>query len=219
MAMVGTASAIKGERPTVHIVDDDPSFRAAISNLLSASGYEVSVYESAVHLLKKLPESGRPGCILLDIQMPGLSGPELQDQLARSGVGLPIVFVTGHGDIPTAVKTIKAGADEFLTKPVSKTVLQAAIERALIRYGEMRERDAGLERLRSLVSELTPRERDVFSLLVRGKPHKEIAYILGTSERTIKAHRHNLMTKCQVSSLGQLGVIAERLGLASSHEP
>ena len=197
--------------PIVHIVDDDVSFRTAIGDLLSAYGYTVALYESATQLLNALP-GDEPACILLDVQMAGLSGPQLQDQLAESGNRLPIVFVTGHGDIPTSVRAIKAGADDFLTKPIPKDRLLDAIQRALLRYEEMRAQDSRTAALRSCFSRLTPREHEVFALLVRGKPHKQIAYALGTTERTIKMHRHNVMQKCQVRSLAELAVIAERLG-------
>jgi len=200
--------------PIIHVVDDDASFRAALGELLSACGYRVALYESAEQLLKTLPGEDR-GCILLDVQMAGLSGPQLQDQLAELGCRLPIVFVTGHGDIPITVRTIKAGAEDFLTKPVLKEKLLEAIGRALIRHEQMREQDTRIAALRSLFSRLTPREQEVFTQLVRGKPHKQIAYALGTSERTVKMHRHNVMQKFQVQSLAELAVAAERLGLLS----
>jgi FixJ family two-component response regulator len=195
----------------VHVVDDDPSFRTAIADLLSACGYRVALYESAAQLLETLPSGS--GCILLDLQMSGLSGIQLQGRLAELGNRLPIVFLTGHGDIATSVQSIKAGAEDFLTKPVAKEQLLAAIRRAIVRCEEMRQHDDRSVALRSLISRLTPRERDVFALLVRGKPHKQIAYALGTSERTVKMHRHSVMHKCRVQSLAELAVIAERLGL------
>ena len=197
--------------PIVHIVDDDVSFRTAIGDLLSACGYTVALYESATQLLNALP-GDEPACILLDVQMAGLSGPQLQDKLAESGNRLPIIFVTGHGDIPMTVTAIKAGADDFLTKPISKERLLEAIQRAVVRREEMRAQDSRTATMRSLFFRLTPREHEVFALLVRGKPHKQIAYALGTTERTIKMHRHNVMQKCQVRSLAELAVIAERLG-------
>ena len=150
--------------------------------------------------------------------MSGLSGTQLQGRLAELGNRLPIVFLTGHGDIPTSVQTIKAGAEDFLTKPVPTGKLLAAIDRAIARCEEMRKQDNRIAALRSLVSRLTPRERDVFALLVRGKPHKQIAFALGTSERTVKMHRHRVMHKCQVQSLAELAVIAERLGLLPAEE-
>jgi FixJ family two-component response regulator len=198
--------------PIIHIVDDDASFRTATGVLLGACGYRVALYESAKQLLKA-PPSGEPACILLDVQMAGLSGPQLQDHLAELGCRLPIVFVTGYADIPTSVRTIKAGAEDFLTKPVPKERLLEAIKRALVRYEEMRERDSRIAALRSLLSRLTPREHDVFAMLVRSKSHKQIAHALRISERTVKMHRHNVMQKFEVQSLAELAVIAERLGL------
>ena len=205
-----------GLSPVVHVVDDDPSFRTAIADLLSACGYLVAAYESAAQLLEALPSGS--GCILLDLQMSGLSGTQLQGRLAELGNRLPIVFLTGHGDIPTSVQTIKAGADDFLTKPVPKETLLAAIDRAIARCEEMQKQDDRIATLRSLVSRLTPRERDVFALLVLGKPHKQIAHALGTSERTVKMHRHSVIHKCQVRSLAELAVIADRLGLLTPAE-
>jgi RNA polymerase sigma factor (sigma-70 family) len=203
---------VKDGSPLIHVVDDDPSFRAAIAELLRACGYQVALHASAMELLAT-PLGSAPACILLDVQMPGMDGPQLQARLAGLGQRLPIVFLTGHGDIPLSVQAIKAGAEDFLTKPVRKEDLVRAIERALAHGEQMRAQDHRVAAMRSLVARLTPRERDVFDLLVRGKPHKQIAYALGTTERTIKMHRHNLMQKCQVQSLAKLTVIAERLGL------
>jgi len=201
-----------GTPASILVVDDDPSFRAAMRALLTACGYRVALYESARQLLEALP-GNEPACILLDVQMAGLSGPQLQDRLAETGCRLPIVFITGHGDIPTTVQTIKAGAEDFLTKPVQKEKLLAAIGRALARQVAMRKQDDRIAALHTLFSQLTSREREVFALLVRGKPHKQIAYALAVSERTIKVHRHNVLQKFHVQSLAELAVIAERLGL------
>jgi FixJ family two-component response regulator len=198
--------------PIIHIVDDDPSFGAAIAELLKACGYQVALHGSAMQLLAT-PLGSEPACILLDVQMPDVDGPQLQARLGELGHRLPIVFLTGHGDIPTSVQAIKAGAEDFLTKPVRKENLLPAIERALEHGEQIRAQGHRLADMHSLVAQLTPRERDVFDLLVRGKPHKQIAYALGTTERTIKMHRHNLMQKCRVQSLADLTVIAERLGL------
>jgi RNA polymerase sigma factor (sigma-70 family) len=201
--------------PVIHVVDDDTSFRTAIGRLLRTSGYEVALYESAHLLLKKLP-SMEPGCILLDVRMPDLSGPELQARLVELGNALPIIFLTGHGDIPMGVRAIKTGAEDFLSKPVPKNTLLEAIKRALVRYEEGRERRERFNALRALVAAFTPREREVFALVVRGKLNKQIAFELGTSERTIKAHRHNIMQKLQVHSLAEAVSIAERLGMLAS---
>jgi len=201
--------------PVIHIVDDDESFRTAIGRLLWASGYQVALYDSARRLLEQ-PPGTTPGCILLDVSMPGLSGLELQARLVAAGNPLPIVFLTGHGDIPTSVRAIKAGAEDFLSKPVSKKSLIEAIQRALVRYEETHDWNLRLNALRALVASLTPRESQVFALVVRGKLNKQIAHELGTAERTIKAHRHAIMQKLEVHSLAEAVSMAERLGLLAS---
>jgi FixJ family two-component response regulator len=204
--------------PTIHIVDDDAPFRTAIRRVLEASGYHVVLYDSAEQLLANLP-AGDPGCILLDVRMPGLSGPQLQERLAELGNRVPIVFLTGHGDIPMSVQAIKAGAEDFLTKPVARQKLVAAVERALARDAQQRAHDGELETLRVRVSRLTPRESEVFALVVRGKLNKQIAGELGTAERTVKAHRQKVMEKCEAQSLAELVRMAERLGMAAAPEP
>lgn len=200
--------------PTViHVVDDDRSFRAAISRLLQKVGYEVTAYESASQLLEQLPDDSRPSCILLDVQIPGLTGPQLQERLAERGFTLPIIFLTGHGDIPTSVQAVKAGAEDFLTKPVTEKKLFAAIERAVARHQATREQRDRLSALRTLVATLTPREREVFDLVVQGKMNKQIAHEIGATERTVKAHRHKVMEKMRVQSLAELVSIAVSLGI------
>ena len=201
--------------PVLHVVDDDASFRTAVARLLRASGYQVALYESGDDFLQRLP-GGEPGCILLDIRMPGLSGLELQGRLRKMDSVLPIVFLTGHGDIPTSVRAIKAGAEDLLTKPVEKKVLLEAVERALARCQERRAEHERLDGLRALVAGLTVREREVFDLVVRGKLNKQIAHTLGTSERTINAHRHSIMQKLQVQSVAEAVSIAERLGILTA---
>jgi FixJ family two-component response regulator len=198
--------------PVIHVVDDDASFRVAISRLLNVSGYEVADYESAAVFLRALEEA-KPGCILLDVEMPDLGGLQLQDKLSKLSRGWPIIFMTGHGDIPMSVRAIKAGAEDFLSKPVSGEILLEAIKRALVRYAAMQHRQDQLETLRSLVATLTPREAEVFALMVRGKLNKQMAHALGTSERTVKAHRHMVMNKLRVQSFAEAVSIAERLGL------
>lgn len=202
------------EAPVIHVVDDDASFRTAVARLLKAAGYAVALYESADHLLENLPNPER-GCILLDVRMPGISGPQLQETLASKGYALPIIFMTGHGDIPMSVRAIKTGAEDFLSKPVAKDTLLEAIDRALKHYDEAHQRNIQLNAFRELMSTLTPRENEVFSLVVRGKLNKQIAHELGTAERTIKAHRHSIMHKLKVQSLAELVSIAERLGRLS----
>jgi FixJ family two-component response regulator len=197
----------------VHVVDDDSSFRTAIERRLKLAGYDVATYASAQHLLDHLPGDQGPGCVLLDVQIPGLNGPELQSRLMELGSTLPIVFLTGHADTATTVRAIKAGAEDFLTKPVSSEQLIDAIERALVSQKAARGQRGKLEFFRSLLSSLTPREWQVFDLMVRGKINKQIAFELGTTERTVKAHRHQVMEKMQVHSLAELVSIAERFGM------
>ena len=197
----------------IHVVDDDASFRAAIERRLKLAGYQVATYPSAQQLLDSPPDENEPGCILLDVQIPGLSGPDLQGRLRELGSWLPIVFLTGHPDTPTTVRTIKAGAEDFLTKPVESEKLLGAIERALARHSLEHGERQRLNEMRALLTTLTPREREVFGLVVRGKLNKQIAHQLGTTERTIKAHRHQVMEKMKARSLAELVASAERLGL------
>lgn len=197
---------------SIHLIDDDASVRTAIGRLLRSLGYQVFAYASANEFLPQVRQFER-GCILLDVQMPGLSGPQLQQELIKAGCALPVIFLTGHGDIPMSVRAIKAGAEDFLAKPTSKEVLEEAIARALQRYDETSEQLAETSKRRELLMQLTPREREVLNLVIRGKMNKQIAYELGASERTIKAHRHSVMDKLQVRSLAELVSVAEHLGL------
>jgi FixJ family two-component response regulator len=200
------------DAPVIHIVDDDASFRSAISRVLKVSGYAVADYESATCFLRNIADA-KPGCLLLDVQMPSISGLQLQEELAKLSPDWPIIFLTGRGDLPSSVRAIKAGAEDFLAKPVSKDTLLEAIERALVRYAGIRESRDQLNSLKSLISTLTPREAEVFALMVRGKLNKQIAYLFGTSERTVKAHRHMVMQKLQVQSFAEAVSVAERVGM------
>jgi FixJ family two-component response regulator len=197
----------------IHIVDDDASFRRALERRLRKAGYEVAAYPSAQQLLDRLPDESEPGCILLDVRIPGLSGPELQSRLAELGSTLPIIFLTGYADLATTVKTIKAGAEDFLTKPVTSEQLLGAIEEAMAHQKSSRSANQKLNALRVRLDTLTRREHQVFDLVVQGKINKQIAGQLGASERTIKAHRHKVMEKMGVQSLAELVSIAERLGV------
>jgi len=200
-------------RGVVHVVDDDASFRTAVERRLKKAGYEVATYSSAQHLLDRLPDETGPGCILLDVRIPGLSGPELQGRLRKLGSTLPIVFLTGYADIPITVQVIKAGADDFLTKPVSSDQLLRAIERAMAHHEAVRDVKGKLDIVRGNIASLTPREREVFELVIRGKTNKQVANALGATERTINAHRHRVMEKMQVQSLAELVSLAERAGI------
>jgi RNA polymerase sigma factor (sigma-70 family) len=198
--------------PLIHIVDDDASYRAAVARLLEASGYRVALYASAAQLLET-PPPVEAGCILLDVQMDGLSGLELQERLAAAGNRLPIVFLTGHADVPSSVRAMKAGAEDFLTKPAPKNVLLAAVQRALARFQVTAENEERIGALHARLAKLTPREREVLDLVVRGKLNKQIAHQLGTAERTIKAHRQSIMNKLQMQSVAELVLFAERVGV------
>jgi len=197
----------------VHVIDDDPSFRIAIERRLKFAGYEVETYSSAEQLLDRVPDLERPGCILLDVRMPGLTGLELQDWLSERGSILPIIFLTAHSDTPTTVRAIKAGAEDFLTKPASAEQLIEAVQRAITRSESTHDRRKERDVFHGLLATLTRRERQVFDLIVRGRINKQVAYELGMTERTVKAHRHQVMEKMQVRSLAALVSIAERLGL------
>ena len=187
----------------VHVVDDDASFRTAIERRLKLAGYEVETYSSAQHLLDRLPGVEKPGCILLDVQMPGLNGLELQSRLIELGSILPIIFVTGHSDIPTTVRAIKAGAEDFLTKPVSSEQLIDAIERALARYECSAVNAASSIRFSLFCDTDAARASGLRSDRAR-QDQQANCHELGTTERTVKAHRHEVMEKMQVHSLAEL---------------
>lgn len=198
--------------PVVYLVDDDPSFLKAVARLLRAGGYAVQTFVSAAEFLKN-PPADTGGCVIADLHMPGPSGLDLQVALGATSNPLPVVFLTGHGDIPTSVHAMKQGAEDFLTKPVRKEQLFIAVERALARDRREREVRERARRLRARFEVLTSREREVIRHLLRGQLNKQVAFDLGTSERTIKAHRANLMAKLQVQSLAELVRLAQESGL------
>jgi FixJ family two-component response regulator len=194
-------------QPLVHVVDDDDSLRAALLDLLEAAGFEARGYGSTGEfLLHPLPD--RPGCVLLDVRMPGPSGLDLQDALKRQGVHLPVIFLTGHADVPTSVRAMKAGAIDFLEKPVARDSLLDALRRALARDALLRSETETARRHHARLAVLTPREREVFDRVVAGKLNKQIADELGVSLRTVKAHRAQLMDKLDVASAAELGRLA-----------
>jgi len=202
----------------VHIVDDDASFRQATGRLLKAHGYDIAKYESADQFLDWVRTGAEVGCILLDVSLPGLSGPDLQSRLFEVGSPFPIVFLTGHGDIPTTVRAIKFGAEDFLTKPVQGQDLLAAIGRAMARHEIERNHQHWMRGAQLLLESLTAREREVFNFIVRGKMNKETARALGITERTIKAHRQRIIAKLGARSAADLVGMAERLGILE-HDP
>jgi FixJ family two-component response regulator len=195
---------------TIHVVDDDESLRTALMRLLRAAGYVVRTYASAGDFLLNRPENA-PGCLILDVRMPGPSGFELQEAIAKLDESLPIIFLSGHGDIPMSVRAIKAGAIDFLTKPVRRETLLQAVRTALACNAETCAIRELLHSLRSRYESLTPREREVFARVVSGKLNKQIAGELGTCERTVKAHRAHVMEKMQLTSVAELVHAADQL--------
>lgn len=203
---------MKSPQPVVHVVDDDPSFRKSLASLLNAAGHDVRTHSSVARFLAEAWRSV-PGCVLLDLQMPGQGGLDLQNVLANSDNPMPIVFLTAHANIPTTVRAIRDGALDFLTKPVSREVLLAAVERALAVAATECEKSRQLAALRSLYQALTSREREVLAHVTAGKLNKQIAVELGIEERTIKAHRANMMRKLELRSVADLVRLAEKLGV------
>lgn len=196
--------------PIIHVIDDDESVRKAVTRLLRAAGHEVCSYASAGEFMLGW-QADSPGCIVLDVRMPGPSGLDLQEAFGKLDNPLPIIFLTGHGDIPMSVRAVKAGAVDFLTKPVQREALLAAIENALAQDAQNRSARQGQNALQACHASLSEREREVFNLVVAGKLNKQIATELGASERTVKAHRARVMEKMQVSSLAELVRVAEHL--------
>lgn len=198
--------------PTVFLIDDDPSVRRALARLIKSAGYQVQIFVSAREFLERMPDGAQPACLVLDVRMPGLSGIDLQRELRLTNLVLPIIFVTGHGDIPMTVKAMKAGAVDFLPKPVRDADLLRAIDQALLRARqEGAERDE-LADIQGRIDTLTAREREVMSLVVKGRLNKQIASELGTVEKTVKVHRARVMDKMQVDSVAELVRIAEKIG-------
>jgi FixJ family two-component response regulator len=197
-------------KPIIFVVDDDASFTTAISRLLRAAGYSFRTFASAAEFLQA-PPTDQPGCIIVDLHMPGPSGLELQAALAETEHPLPLIFLTGHGDIPASVQAMRHGAEDFLTKPVKKEKLLEAVQRALVREAKERAQRARRRELRARFDTLTTREREVLAHIVSGQLNKQIAGDLNLSERTVKVHRASLMTKLQVQSGAELGHLAQEI--------
>jgi FixJ family two-component response regulator len=200
--------------PIVFVVDDESDVGVSIKRLLHSVGIEARHFPSAGEFLRaKRPDA--PGCIVLDVRLPDLSGLDLQQELAKTNVDLPVIFVTGHADIPTTVRAMKAGAVEFLTKPFREQELLEAVQRAISRHRQTRDQRASMRVLQSRYELLTPREREVYPLVASGLLNKQVAAELNTSEKTIKVHRGQLMQKMEAHSLSDLIRMAEQLGVLS----
>ncbi|MGA8503188.1 MAG: response regulator transcription factor [Candidatus Sulfotelmatobacter sp.] len=200
--------------PIVFVVDDEPAICLSLKRLVKSVGLEAQTFTSAREFLRAKRPDG-PGCLVLDVRLPGLSGLDLQQELLDAKVDLPIIFITGHGDIPMSVRAIKAGAVEFLTKPFRDQDLVDAIQHGIEKHRAARQESVKLTEFRALYDSLTPREREVFPLVASGLLNKQIAAQLGTGEKTIKVHRGQVMHKMKAESLAHLIRIGEKLGLSS----
>jgi len=200
---------------SVFLVDDDPAVLKSLSRALREDGWAVETFESAEAFLARHGSATR-GCLVLDVTMPGLNGLELQRKLAESRQALPIVFLTGDGDIPTSVQAIKAGAADFLTKPVASAILSGVIRAAIEKAASARESQAEMEMLQQRLATLTPREREVLAAVASGRLNKQIAGDLGVVEQTVKFHRARIMERMQANSLAELMHIAAKLGIEAA---
>jgi FixJ family two-component response regulator len=213
-----SAAAKSQQKPIVFVVDDDVSVRESLDLLIKFAGWQSETFASAVDFLAR-PRTTTPSCLVLDVSLPDLDGLELQKLIASERTDMPIIFITGHGDVPMTVKAMKAGAVEFLTKPFEDEVLLSAIRHAIKRSAAVLDDQAETSALRSSYESLTPREREVMQLVVAGMLNKQIGLKLGISEVTVKAHRGKMMQKMKAESLADLVKTAVRLGLAPARNP
>jgi FixJ family two-component response regulator len=200
----------------VFVVDDDAGVRRALARLLRSRGFEVTTHPSAENLLENPPRGDRPCCLVVDLRLPGLGGLELHDRLARMGVSIPAVFVSGYADVPTSVQAMKAGAVDFIEKPVEGAVLVTAVRAALERHAGALRKSVQRQALEARYQRLTPRECQVFDMVVAGHANKVVAADLGTAEKTVKVHRARVMEKMEAASLPDLVRMAEHLGQGAS---
>jgi FixJ family two-component response regulator len=206
---------MKEEKPFIYVIDDDPSVRKALERLLRSAGHEPMTFASALEFLD-FTHPDAPGCLVLDIKMPGLDGLELQDRLAEKGISFPIIFITGHGTVPKSVKAFRAGALDFLQKPFEDRELLEAVSRGIEKDRWLWREQKEMKRLRAKWDTLTHREREVFRLVATGMLNKQVAFDLGITEKTIKVHRGRVMEKMGAQSLAGLVRMAEKLGIRSS---
>ena len=204
-------------KPKIFIVDDDKKFNKSLTRLVKSIGFDAESFFSARKFLEREPYEGI-SCLLLDVRMPGLSGPELQEELAKKGISLPVVFLTAHGDVPTGVKAMKDGAVDFLLKPVEEKALFDAIDKAFDMEAQMIKMQEELKDINSRLSKLTSREHEVLQWIITGMLNKQIAWSLGTTERTIKAHRSKVMHKLDVVSVAELVRLADKAGIAPAKD-
>jgi len=197
----------------IYVVEDDPSFRKSVERLIRATGFRAVAFESADSFLS-LPRIERPACLLLDVQLPGIDGLALQQELIEKGSSLPIIFMTGHGSIPMSVQAMKKGAVDFLPKPFEAEDLRSAILKALERDEQNTEKEIQSEKVSSLIDTLTPREKEVLRWVITGKLNKQIAHALGVTEKTVKVHRGRVMQKIGVSSVAELVRLAEKANIS-----
>lgn len=197
----------------VHIVDGDAASQSGIDRMLRACGYRTKAYVSADEILSQIPSGEGAGCIVMDTPAADRTIPDLVSLFSKAGVSLPVIFLADRGDVRAGVRAIKAGAEDFFTKPVEREEFIGAVDRAILRHRITSEQETWLRTARARLDQLTRREREVFDLVVRGKMNKQVAFEIGTTERTVKAHRHEVMKKMQVRSVVELVTCAERLGL------
>ncbi len=206
------------DKPVVYVIDDDESIREALRSLLATVGLDVRTFPSTREFLdSKRPEA--PSCLVLDVRLPGISGLDFQSELSRSDINFPIIFISGHGDIPMTVRAIKAGAIEFLTKPFREQELLDAVQTGIEQDRQRRQNAAGMAGLQERFGQLTAREREVMAFVVTGRMNKQIAGELNLSEITVKVHRGNVMHKMGAKSLAELVRMADRLGLSVATKP
>lgn len=199
----------------IHVVEADTASQAEIEHLLQTYGYQTKAYGSAAEIIEKMPGREPAGCIVIDMQARDATAPDLFDRLNKAGFNLPVIFLAGQSDVRAGVRAIKAGAEDFFTKPVEREEFILAIDRAIARHRLANERESWALRVTARLQRLTRREREVFELVIRGRMNKQVAFELGTTERTVKAHRHKVMEKMQARSIVELVSCAERLGLSS----